>query len=167
VLDGLGNVHRFGLPVDIVVLVSLCIKIHVGGVNGQIHFLIVRQFGETVQAFYLFCVNILRDKINCEAIPPHPFTTSYLSEICVHVYPQKMGEIKMAKDETKRYRHLKDKLPEEARDHLREARGEWQQSIRALFPVEFFNHRRAARKEMLLAARSLIDAAVKRMDPEE
>jgi hypothetical protein len=38
------------------------------------------------------------------------------------------------------------------------------QSVEGLFPPEFIEHRRAARREMLLAARSLIDHALKRMD---
>jgi len=33
-----------------------------------------------------------------------------------------------------------------------------------MLPPGFLEHRRAARKEMLLAARSLIDHALKRMD---
>jgi hypothetical protein len=55
-------------------------------------------------------------------------------------------------------------LPEEARQHLRTARDEFRQSIEGMLPPEFIEHRRRARREMLLAARSLIDHALKRMD---
>jgi hypothetical protein len=56
------------------------------------------------------------------------------------------------------------RLPEETWEHLRTARDEFRHSVEGLFPPEFLEHRRLARKEMLLAARSLIDHALKRMD---
>jgi hypothetical protein len=40
-------------------------------------------------------------------------------------------------------------------------------SFEALFPPEFITHRRAARKEMLMAARSVIDAAIDRLETRE
>jgi hypothetical protein len=43
------------------------------------------------------------------------------------------------------------------RKEMKESRGDW-------LPEEFFAHRRAAHKEMLLAARSLIDAKIARID---
>ena len=55
-------------------------------------------------------------------------------------------------------------LPEEAREHLKAARDEFRKSVEGMLPPEFLEHRRAARKEVLLAARSLIDHALKRMD---
>jgi hypothetical protein len=55
-------------------------------------------------------------------------------------------------------------IPEEAREHLKTARDEMRKSVETLFPPGFLEHRRAARKEMLLAARSLIDHALKTMD---
>ena len=55
-------------------------------------------------------------------------------------------------------------LPEDTREHLKTARAEFRKSIEGMLPPEFLEHRRAARKEMLLAARSLIDHALKRMD---
>ena len=55
-------------------------------------------------------------------------------------------------------------VPEEAREHLKSARDEFRKSIEGMLPPEFLEHRRAARKEMLLAARSLIDHALKRME---
>lgn len=38
--------------------------------------------------------------------------------------------------------------------------------LKDLVPEEFWQHRRAARKEALLAVRSLIDAAIERVDKE-
>ena len=55
-------------------------------------------------------------------------------------------------------------LPEDTREHLKSARDEFRKSVEGMLPPEFLEHRRAARKEMLLAARSLIDHALKRMD---
>lgn len=55
-------------------------------------------------------------------------------------------------------------MPEEARAHWKAAREELRDSFRALFPPEFVEHRRKARKEMLMAWRSMIDAALERMD---
>ena len=55
-------------------------------------------------------------------------------------------------------------LPEDTREHLKSARDEFCKSVEGMLPPEFLEHRRAARKEMLLAARSLIDHALKRMD---
>ncbi len=58
----------------------------------------------------------------------------------------------------------KDPIPEEVREHFRTARDEMRRSYEALFPPGFIEHRRAARREMLLAARSLIDAAIQRLE---
>ena len=41
------------------------------------------------------------------------------------------------------------------------------ESIKGIFPPEFIEHRRAARKEMLLAWRSMIDSALKHMEEKE
>jgi hypothetical protein len=41
------------------------------------------------------------------------------------------------------------------------------ESIRSFLPPGFVEHRRKARKEMLLAWRSLIDSAIERMDDKE
>jgi hypothetical protein len=71
----------------------------------------------------------------------------------------------MATDE-KTHRHpLEDFVPEETIEHVKAARAQMRQSVEAFFPPGFIEHRRAARKEMLLAARSLIDAAIRRMEP--
>ena len=66
-------------------------------------------------------------------------------------------------DETSEHKrpHL---LPEETREHLKAARDEMRKSIETILPPGFLEHRRAARKEFLLAARSLLDAAIKRID---
>lgn len=55
-------------------------------------------------------------------------------------------------------------IPEDAREHLKTARDEFRKSVEGLLPPEFLEHRRRARKEMLLAARSLIDHALHRME---
>jgi hypothetical protein len=56
------------------------------------------------------------------------------------------------------------RLPEETRAHLRTARDEFRRSVEVFLPPEFLEHRRRARKEMLLAARSLIDHVLSRME---
>jgi hypothetical protein len=65
------------------------------------------------------------------------------------------------KAESKRILNL---VPEEAREHLKMAHDEMRKSYETLLPPGFLEHRRAARKELLLAARSLIDAALKHVD---
>jgi hypothetical protein len=67
-------------------------------------------------------------------------------------------------ENTTRRTHAKDEIPEEVRQHVRAAREEMRESIRAFLPPGFIEHRRKARKEMLLAWRSLIDSAIERMD---
>ncbi|MGA2973787.1 MAG: hypothetical protein ABSF77_00580 [Spirochaetia bacterium] len=52
----------------------------------------------------------------------------------------------------------------EARAHARAARSSMLKSFEELIPHGFIEHRKAARKEMLLAMRSLLDAAIERMD---
>ncbi|MGA2110697.1 MAG: hypothetical protein ABSG98_00945 [Anaerolineales bacterium] len=58
-------------------------------------------------------------------------------------------------------------VPEEAREHLKAAGEEMRRSIEAMFPPELATHRRAARKEALLAARSIIDAALQHIEERE
>ena len=53
--------------------------------------------------------------------------------------------------------------PEDVREHMRSARAEIRESYKSLFPPEFVEHRRAARKEFLLAARALIDRAIEKI----
>ncbi len=53
-------------------------------------------------------------------------------------------------------------------DHLAAAIKSFRKEVKEMrydfFPEEFFTHRRAAQKEMLLAARSLIDAKIAKID---
>ena len=58
-------------------------------------------------------------------------------------------------------------VTDEAVEHMRTARAEMRKSIEALFPPGFIARRRAARKEMLLAFRSIVDAAIDRIDKQE
>ncbi len=51
--------------------------------------------------------------------------------------------------------HLK-----EAREHMKAARKAFRNGMGAWLPAGFVQHRRAARREMLLAMRSLVDAAI-------
>jgi len=62
---------------------------------------------------------------------------------------------------------IHDQIPEDARAHYKKAHYELRESIRSLFPPEFVEHRRAARREMLLAAKSLIEHAIERLEKRE
>jgi hypothetical protein len=64
----------------------------------------------------------------------------------------------MSKEERKQ--RMKDHVPEEAREHYKQAHKEMRESVRALLPPEFIEHRRKARKEMLLAAQAMIGHAI-------
>jgi len=70
-------------------------------------------------------------------------------------------------DNTTRRRPFENKVPEDVRQHARAAREEMRESVKAFLPPEFWEHGRKARKEMLLAWRSMIDAALERMDKKE
>ncbi|MGD8603673.1 MAG: hypothetical protein PVF49_03775 [Anaerolineales bacterium] len=59
---------------------------------------------------------------------------------------------------------MNEHIPSEAREHMKAAREAMRESVRVLFPPEFIEQRRAARREMLLAARSMIDRAIERID---
>jgi len=58
----------------------------------------------------------------------------------------------------------KEYVPEETREHYKKARKEFRKSIEGLLPEGFVQHRRNARREMLLAWRSMIDHVIKKMD---
>ena len=58
-------------------------------------------------------------------------------------------------------------VTDEAIEHIRTARAEMRKSIEALFPPGFITRRRAARKEILLAFRSMVDVALERIDKHE
>lgn len=64
-------------------------------------------------------------------------------------------------------RPLEDRIPEDVRQHARAAREEIRESMKAFLPPEFWEHSQKARREMLLAWRSMIDAALERMDKKE
>jgi hypothetical protein len=66
-----------------------------------------------------------------------------------------------------RGRHFEDQIPEDVRQHARAARQEMRESMKAFLPPKFWEHSKRARKEMLLAWRSMIDAALDRMDEKE
>ncbi|MCL4562552.1 MAG: hypothetical protein M1281_18310 [Chloroflexi bacterium] len=55
---------------------------------------------------------------------------------------------------------------EAARSHLRNAREEIGKTVEAWLPPEVVAHRKAARKEFLLAMRSFVNAALVRIDQE-
>ncbi len=62
------------------------------------------------------------------------------------------------------FQHL---FSEETREHAEAARAAWRKSVAGLFPAEFLQQRRIARKEMLLAVRSAIDTALDKMGNSE
>ena len=69
--------------------------------------------------------------------------------------------------EEKREKKFKTRIPDETRVHYKAARQELRKGMEALMPEgfqDFQEHRKAARKELLLAFRSLIDAAIKRTE---
>lgn len=70
-------------------------------------------------------------------------------------------------DKTSRRKYYEEKIPEEVRQHVRAAREEMRESMKAFLPPGFVEHRKNARREMLLAWRSLIDSALERMDEKE
>jgi len=67
-------------------------------------------------------------------------------------------------EKTTRRKPFEDKIPEEVRQHVHAAREELRESIKTFLPPEFMEHRNKARREMLLAFRSVIDAALENME---
>jgi DNA-directed RNA polymerase len=61
----------------------------------------------------------------------------------------------------------KHRLPDPAREHLKAARDEMRKGIEALLPPNFSEHRRKTRKEMLMAAREVINHAIERIESHE
>ncbi|HUX69835.1 MAG TPA: hypothetical protein VMV41_04930 [Cellulomonadaceae bacterium] len=55
-------------------------------------------------------------------------------------------------------------VPDEVRQHVDAARTEFRKGVESFLPAEFFEHRDTARREMLLAWRGVLDAAISRMD---
>jgi hypothetical protein len=73
----------------------------------------------------------------------------------------------MAEENTQSGKPFPRLIPDEALKHAWNAREELRKGMAALLPSlpkEFTTHRLAARKEMLLALRSLIDGAIERVD---
>ena len=60
--------------------------------------------------------------------------------------------------------HEKDPRLVEAHEHLKAARQAMRKSVEALLPPGYLDHRRQARKEILLAMRSLVDLAIDRVE---
>ena len=73
----------------------------------------------------------------------------------------------MAEQEKEGHKHYKHHLPDEVRQHMENAHKEMHSSWATLFPPGFIAHRRRARKEMLLAARGLINQALERLETHE
>jgi hypothetical protein len=53
---------------------------------------------------------------------------------------------------------------EEAREHFKAAKSAMHKSIEALIPAGYLENRRAARREMLIGMRKLLDAAIEQFD---
>jgi hypothetical protein len=70
----------------------------------------------------------------------------------------------MAEQTAHTHKPFESRISEETRQHFRTAREEFHKSIEGILPLEFAEHRRKARKEMLLAWRSMIDATLERME---
>lgn len=73
----------------------------------------------------------------------------------------------MSENKTRSQMPFEACIPEDARQHLRAAGKELRKSIEALVPKGFLTHQRKARKEVLLAWRSVIDAALERLEETE
>jgi len=67
---------------------------------------------------------------------------------------------------TEQEKKWKERIPEETREHYKKAREEFRKSVEELLPKGFVEHRRNARREMMLAWRSMLDHAIKKMDEE-
>ena len=67
-------------------------------------------------------------------------------------------------EKTSSHKSFGEHIPQEAREHMKAARDEMRRGIETLFPEGFIKHRKAAHREMLMAWRSMIDAALERME---
>jgi hypothetical protein len=76
-------------------------------------------------------------------------------------------EYSMATKKSESEKKFKPEIPEEAREHYRNARNEMREAAKLLFPAGFLERRRAARKEMMMAFRSMLDSAIEKMDEKE
>jgi len=68
---------------------------------------------------------------------------------------------------TEHEKRWKEHIPEETREHYKEAGKEFRKAVKDLLPEGFWEHRRSARREMMLAWRSMLDHAIKKMDEEK
>lgn len=67
-----------------------------------------------------------------------------------------------------KFEHLKDNPNlKEAREHMKAAHSEMHKSLESLLPEGFMERRRKARKEMLLAVRSLVEAAIEKVEEKQ
>lgn len=66
-----------------------------------------------------------------------------------------------------KFEKMKERIPEDVREHHKKAHEEMRESFKALFPPEFIERRKAARKEMLLAMRAMVDHAIERTEKKE
>ena len=73
----------------------------------------------------------------------------------------------MAEENKNRKLPIEEMLGDEAVEHLKAAHKAMHQSWETFLPPGFIEHRRAARKEFLLAVRSVLDKAVKRLDEKD
>ena len=60
--------------------------------------------------------------------------------------------------------HEKNPHVEEAREHMKAAREAMRGSYESMLPPGFLENRRKARKEFLMAMRSMLDVAIERVD---
>jgi hypothetical protein len=77
-------------------------------------------------------------------------------------YIIRAGDITMS--DTQANEHSHNEHVNEARQHMRAARKAMHATMKAWLPEGFIEQRQAARKEFLLAMRSLVDAAIEHVD---
>jgi hypothetical protein len=65
---------------------------------------------------------------------------------------------------TEHEKKWKERVPEETREHYKNARKEMREAVKGFLPEGFLEHRRNARREMMLAWRSMLDHAITKMD---
>lgn len=75
--------------------------------------------------------------------------------------------VAMAEYEQESSKYFRKHIPDGARQHAKNAREELRRSWETLLPPDFIAHRRKARREMLLAARELINHALEHLDPDD
>jgi len=73
----------------------------------------------------------------------------------------------MAEKTTQPKKPFSDRIPEETREHMHAVHQEFHESIKSMLPPQFLEHHRKARKEMLLAWRSLLDKSIAHMEEHE